>query len=158
MKLNKSDIKVLLDFGETMDDIPQIKNALRYLKLTNEKGERVKKEDAYKKLGQVEFLSGLDRAAFHATSYRSGISFDCHDLWSEKATIQIFGSTIAKHLKNVFDCYKELSKQIANFIVKQERHYGYNNYCDSDVAAIIRGYTHCDEKLSNKLALEIRGL
>lgn len=75
MQLNKDDIKILTDFGCTQEDISQIKR-LRYnftlcYKTGDEK--RISIEEAKNKLTQKDFLSGLERAAFHSTSYRETI-------------------------------------------------------------------------------------
>lgn len=72
MKLSKEDIKILTDWGCTQQDIKQIKS-LRYkftLCYENGKEEKISTELARKKLSQKDFLSGIERAAFHRTSYR----------------------------------------------------------------------------------------
>lgn len=159
MKLNKSDIDILLSWGYPEKDIPQIKLALKYLRLEDyATGKRISKEEAYNRLGQKDFLSGLGRAAFHWDCERSGIGFDCHKLFSEETDIKEFSYKIRKLLKNDFWNYVEISKEVAKFIIKQEKHYGWGNWVDSDVSAIIRHLTGCDTKTSDKLALEIRGL
>ena len=72
MLLNKKDIQVLVDFGCTEQDIAQIKR-LRYkftLCYKNGKEEKISAKTAKEKLSQKQFLSGIERAAFHCTSYR----------------------------------------------------------------------------------------
>lgn len=68
MQLTKKDILYLQNMGANNEDIEQIKRAKKVLKLTNEKGERITQNKAVEILGRENFLSSLDRCAFHWTS------------------------------------------------------------------------------------------
>ena len=87
MKFTEKDIKYFLDCGYFESDIPQIKRAKRFLRLTNEKGEKMTQDKAVEVLGRENFLSGLSRASFHWTSSRESengkhtIYFDCSKLF-----------------------------------------------------------------------------
>ena len=82
----RKNIQLLKDWGEKDKDIEQIKRAYKKLKLYDENNERIHKDEAIKKIGIKEFLSGLVRASFHFTAFREyengkGILFDCSDLF-----------------------------------------------------------------------------
>ena len=66
MKLSKIEEKLLLDMGYLQQDIMQIKS-LRS-KNTNE---NISLETAKQLLSQNDFLSGIGRATFHCTAFRS---------------------------------------------------------------------------------------
>jgi len=72
VKLSKIEEKLLLDMGYLQQDIMQIKS-LRYKftlysKNTNE---NISLETAKQLLSQNDFLSGIGRATFHCTAFRS---------------------------------------------------------------------------------------
>ena len=76
MQLNKDEMKILTDFGCTQEDIAQIKR-LRYkftLYSKDENKEEISMEKAKEMLSKNDFLSGIERAAFHRTSYRETTS------------------------------------------------------------------------------------
>lgn len=83
----KENCDYLKSLGETDDDILQIKHAYKILKLEDEKGNKITKQQAIEKLGIETFLSGLERASFHWTATRYSMSgnnliyFDCSKLF-----------------------------------------------------------------------------
>lgn len=85
MKLTKSDIDYLLRIGHHADEIPQIKEAVRKCRYTDEKGDIITAEAALKNLGDEEFLSGISRAAFHWSSGREKgkhyVTFNCSNMF-----------------------------------------------------------------------------
>ena len=75
MKTTKEMEGILLGFGNKKEDMWQLKKAIREcnLTLTNKKtGEKrkIKNEEAVEILGMKTFLSGISRAAFHASASR----------------------------------------------------------------------------------------
>lgn len=76
MKLNKNEEKILTDFGCTLQDIAQIKRLRYEFTLCSKDGteEKVSMEKAKEELSENDFLSGIERAAFHRTSYRETIN------------------------------------------------------------------------------------
>ena len=77
------DIKTFEHDGFTAKDIEQIKRAVNACKYTNEKtGGKISAHTAYNLLGRSEFLSGIGRAAFHASAYRASngneVYFSCY--------------------------------------------------------------------------------
>lgn len=75
MRTTKEMENYLLSIGNTKDDMWQLKKAIREcdLELTdNETGEKhkIKNQEAADILGMKTFLSGISRAAFHATCGR----------------------------------------------------------------------------------------
>lgn len=73
MKLNKKDIDVLVNLGYTLSDIKQIQKLIYKFTLLDEyeNETRISLEIAKEKLSQNDFLSGIGRAAFHRTSFRT---------------------------------------------------------------------------------------
>lgn len=93
MKLTKQDIMTLKDWGENDEDITQIEEATSKTKFTLHDrvtgiSEKIGIRKAIEILGRETFLSGIDRSAFHFTSYREddtgryGISFDSSRLFA----------------------------------------------------------------------------
>lgn len=76
MKLNKNEEKILIDWGCTLEDIKQIKRLRYKFTLCSKDGneEKISIEKAKKNLSEKDFLSGIERAAFHRTSYRETIN------------------------------------------------------------------------------------
>lgn len=73
MKLNKKEIKILIEWGYTEKNIQQIQNLKYELKLINLKNLQTRKismKEAKDKLGIGYFLSGIARSAFHLTAFR----------------------------------------------------------------------------------------
>ena len=92
MKTTKEMVDILLGFGNEKEDMWQLKKAIREcnLTLTNKKtGEKrkIKNEEAVEILGMKTFLSGISRAAFHASASRDSedgnfeVSFDLYKWW-----------------------------------------------------------------------------
>lgn len=83
----KANCDYLKSLGETDDDILQIKQAYKVLKLEDKKGNKITKQQAIETLGIETFLSGLARASFHWTATRYNMSgndliyFDCSKLF-----------------------------------------------------------------------------
>lgn len=78
--------------NETFQDKEQIKRALKVTKYTiynspDSFGEKISRKKATEILGNEQFVSGLERAAFHYTAFRSngviGILFDSSELFKE---------------------------------------------------------------------------
>lgn len=76
MKLSKDEEKTLIDWGCTLQDIAQIKRLRYKFILCSKDGneEKISMEKAKEELSKKDFLSGIERAAFHRTSYRKTIS------------------------------------------------------------------------------------
>lgn len=82
--LTDEDKKILLDWGNTEEDLDQIEleaNVCVFTQLYKSKPERpITRDEAIKLLGRREFLSGIDRTAFHWTAERQNgnkrVSFD----------------------------------------------------------------------------------
>lgn len=74
MRLKDEDVIVLKRYGNSEDDIRQIKEAAK-AKYTVYKmnGKRITAEQAIAVLGRREYLSGLSRSAFHYTCAREGL-------------------------------------------------------------------------------------
>lgn len=69
MKLGKEDKELLLSWGYSEQDFPQIEEALRTDKTTYDlDGNRISRKKAVELLGMRDFLSGLARSAFHCSS------------------------------------------------------------------------------------------
>lgn len=82
MKLTEQDKQILRDFGHPESDMRQLCEAARRCKHTDEHGNRISAEKAINLLGRKTWLSGISRAAFHATAGRGEygknyVSFDC---------------------------------------------------------------------------------
>lgn len=84
MKLTEQDKQTLRDFGHPESDMRQLCEAARRCKYTDEHGNRISAEKAIKLLGRKTWLSGISRAAFHATAGREEnnnyVSFDCYKM------------------------------------------------------------------------------
>lgn len=76
MKLSENEEKILTDWGCTLKDIEQIKRLRYEFTLCNKDGnkEKISMKKAKENLSEKDFLSGIERAAFHRTSYRETIS------------------------------------------------------------------------------------
>lgn len=99
MKLTNEDKELLAIWGNTKEHIAQIEEALNkstYVLMKAENNNSMRKitaKDAIKLLGKKEFLSGLDRSAFHFTSVREipdtegqyVVNFDSHVLFGYEA-------------------------------------------------------------------------
>ena len=76
MKITKEMEDYFLRVGHPKEDLRQLKKAIREVRLTlsDKKGwmddEKISNEQAVKVLGMETFLSGISRAAFHATCSR----------------------------------------------------------------------------------------
>lgn len=70
MKLTEQDKQTLRDFGHPESDMRQLCEAARRCKHTDENGNRITAEKAVEMLGRKTWLSGISRAAFHATAER----------------------------------------------------------------------------------------
>ena len=76
---------LLLSWGHNKEDLWQIKESTKYLKLTKYDGVKkvkITQREALEILGRKEFISGISRAAFHFTAMRTGknqinVLFDC---------------------------------------------------------------------------------
>lgn len=69
MKLIIEDIEMLLDWGFTKDDFPQIEEAMQKSKtkyIFN--GKQISREEAIILLGERKYLAGISRSAFHFTA------------------------------------------------------------------------------------------
>lgn len=79
MKLNKQDIRLLIDDGVSAEDIIDMimwgEDVKCYIDTTNKKHERVSYNYATKYLGRINFLRGIHRAMYHMTTSREHISF-----------------------------------------------------------------------------------
>ena len=73
MKLNKEEKKLLKEFGYSEEDLLQIQNLKFTFKLYKGAimGEKITIKRAKKILGTIDFLSGIGRASFHWTAFRS---------------------------------------------------------------------------------------
>lgn len=72
MKLNNDEEKILINWGCTKTDIEQIKR-LQYkftLYYQNGNSTKISTSSAKEKLSTEQFLSAIERSAFHKTAYR----------------------------------------------------------------------------------------
>ena len=69
MKMSKRQIEILKGFGEDDESIEQVERAAT-VTIYKYKGRRISRKKAIELLGEEEFLSGLDRSAFHWTCIR----------------------------------------------------------------------------------------
>lgn len=92
MKTTKEMENILLVFGHDKKDLWQLKKAIRECKLTltdknTNESTKINNEKAVEVLGMKTFLSGISRAAFHATCSRDSedgkysVSFDLLKWW-----------------------------------------------------------------------------
>ncbi len=71
MKLTKEDKDLLLSWGHTEQDLPQIKEATCSTKTKYElEGEPIDRDEAIRLLGRTAYLSGISRSAFHWSAAR----------------------------------------------------------------------------------------
>ena len=76
MKLTKADKAYLISINESEQDFPQIEEAMEVTKyeLTDADGKEtirsISRKEAIELLGRENWLSGLDRSAFHWTAMR----------------------------------------------------------------------------------------
>lgn len=80
-KLTTQNKKYLANIGYPTADFEQIEIALKFLRLENNKDEALTINEAIDKIGIQDFLSGLARAAFHWTSFRNGVYFNCSKMF-----------------------------------------------------------------------------
>ena len=64
MKMTKRQIEILKGFGEDDESIKQVERAAT-VTIYKYKGRRISRKKAIELLGEEEFLSSLDRSAFH---------------------------------------------------------------------------------------------
>ena len=93
MVLQPKDINLLINWGYRKSDIPQIQEAIyksdytQYeLQAPYKEIKKLTAEEAYKKLGNEQFLSGIGRSAFHWSASREyskkyGVSIDSSRLF-----------------------------------------------------------------------------
>lgn len=91
MKLTNEDIQLLQSWGHPQSDMKSIQYACNHVKMTLSNGydhNPINSKDAIKVLGRETFLSGVARAAFHATASRCSdehpglaISFSLLHIW-----------------------------------------------------------------------------
>jgi len=71
VRLTAEDIKILLDWGYSDDDLEQIEEAMQPSKTKYDlDGKRITRDEAIALLGQKQYLSGIARSAFHYTASR----------------------------------------------------------------------------------------
>lgn len=82
-KLKPNEIDILLNWGNTEDDIAQIEEGVNYATFKTNNNKKVDWCTAKRMVGTMNFLSGISRAAFHFTAHRvndkvstRGIYFD----------------------------------------------------------------------------------
>lgn len=85
MKLTEQDKQTLREWGHPESDMKQLEMAARRCKHTDEHKNRISADKAIEMLGRKEWLSGISRAAFHATAGRGQwgknyVSFDCYKM------------------------------------------------------------------------------
>lgn len=87
--LNENDKKFLLEQGYLEEDLEQIQEGSKKVKLTDEKQVRLTCRQAIKKLGREDFLTGMARASFHwsairhvnKTQEKEYVYFDCSKMF-----------------------------------------------------------------------------
>lgn len=84
MKLTEQDKQTLRDLGHPESDMRQLERAARECRYTDRHGNRITAEKAVEMLGRKTWLSGISRAAFHATAGQEEnnnyVSFDCYKM------------------------------------------------------------------------------
>jgi hypothetical protein len=91
-RLSKSDIAYLLEIGYLNEDVEQIENALNrcHYSIFNDKTgeeETITAEKARKTLGDMTFLSGLARSAFHYSASREIKRSEYLYVWFDSSAI-----------------------------------------------------------------------
>ena len=89
MTLTEKDKALFLSWDYTESDLSQLQDAVNEVRLTLincDDEQRITKREAIRILGRETFLSGIGRAAFHATSARESsdgkiVYFDLHKWW-----------------------------------------------------------------------------
>lgn len=73
MKLTKANKALLIKWGYSSEDIPQIEKAIgvsKYYLHKKEESTPISSKQALELLGQEKFLSGIARSAFHYSAFR----------------------------------------------------------------------------------------
>jgi len=72
MKLNKEEKDILINWGNSKEDLLQIENLkYKFTLIEDTKETKITMKKAKEELGDTLFLSGIERAAFHGTAFRS---------------------------------------------------------------------------------------
>lgn len=146
MKLTEKDKQVLLKLGHCEADFMQIQDAASRC-LYYDHG-RITQKEVIARLGRFEWISGISRAAFHYTTERYGISFDCSRIFQDNGNpyhIVTYHSDCGED-----DKYDLPTLSMAIAFAKKYILDGYENVKIFRRNKIVREYTEFDGKAVRK--------